>query len=148
TARTPCYRICVTYAARAAHRRRTVLPRSGRPRPGPRACSSSSQVERWRATPPRFLQKTLSGIRISLPSQSPLTAPNPEVVQSRSRLHDRIRYSLFGVPQYVFHNATALHACERMFDSDSDACQLPVRSLLGGGEFPSGWLFFSPGEFP
>src|SRR3954469_1567212 len=35
-----------------------------------------------------------------------------------------------------------------MLHSDPNACQLTVRSLLGRGEFPSGWLFFSAGEFP
>src|SRR3954447_22575535 len=29
-----------------------------------------------------------------------------------------------------------------MLHSDPNACQLTVRSLLGGGELPSGWLFF------
>src|SRR3954451_3975199 len=29
-----------------------------------------------------------------------------------------------------------------MLNSDPNACQLTVRTLLGGGEFPSGWLFF------
>ncbi len=48
----------------------------------------------------------------------------------------------FGVPKDIFHNAGAFHAREGMLDMDSEACELPVGSLLSGCEFPSGGFFF------
>src|SRR5262245_48115531 len=91
----------------------------------------------------------LSVIRIPLSPESPLAVPNTKIVKSTSRFHSRIRDSVFGVPQDIFHNPGAFHAGEGMLDTDSDACELPVRSLLSGCEFPSGWLFFSrAAKFP
>jgi hypothetical protein len=91
---------------------------------------------------PNQVHSTLSGIRISLPSQSPLTFLNSEVVQPGSSFHDRIGNPFPGVPKDVLHDATALHARESMLHPDPNPRQLPVRPLLSGGEFPSGRLFF------
>ena len=65
-----------------------------------------------------------------------------KVVQSTSRFHHRIGDPFLGVPENIFHNAAAFHPSKGVLHFDSDACQLPVRSLLSSGEFPSRWLFF------
>src|SRR5207244_7100991 len=90
---------------------------------------------------------TLFGIRISLPSEPPLTVFDSNIVQATRCFHDRIRYALFRVAQYVFDDSGAFHPGQIMFHFDPNPCQLPVGSLFSRGEFASAWLFFSPGRF-
>src|SRR5438552_15140123 len=70
---------------------------------------------------------------------------DPKVMQSTSRFHHGVRDALLGVPQHIFHDAAAFHSSEVMLHAHANARQLPVRLLLSGREFASGWLFFSPG---
>jgi hypothetical protein len=75
-------------------------------------------------------------------SQGSVSLFGSQVVQSKSRFHGRIRISLLGIPETVLHNARTLRPRQRMLHLDTDACQLAIRSLLSGGKFPSGRLFF------
>jgi hypothetical protein len=69
-----------------------------------------------------------------------------EVVQSTGGFHDLIRNAFFGVPENIFDNARALHACQGMLYLDSNACQLSVGLFFSAREFSVRWLFFSPGR--
>jgi len=41
-------------------------------------------------------------------------------MQTASDHHDQIRKLIFGVPQYIFHDPTALDAGNGMFDFDTN----------------------------
>jgi len=65
-----------------------------------------------------------------------------QILQTASDFHHAVGATILGVAEHIFHNATAFHARNRMFNPDTDAGQLSIRRFIRGTQFALLRLFF------
>jgi hypothetical protein len=56
-----------------------------------------------------------------------------EIVQATGNFHSHIGQVVFGVAANVLDNPAAFHACDGMFNPDTNSRQLTVGAFLPGG---------------
>jgi len=66
---------------------------------------------------------------------------NPEVVQSTSNLHDKVRETRFGVAKDILHDPAAFETSNDMFNPDAHPGEQAVQKAVGNSEFLASGLF-------